>query len=169
MALSTWATSTIEEVSEAAVDGLRWFQLYIYKDRDVVIDLVRRAEKSGYKALIVTVDTPVLGQRLDDVRNKFSLPSEYSLSNFKINDVHADGVEGSAESGLAEYVKQLIDPSLNWEHIEWLRSITKLPILLKGILTREAALEALDHGIDGIIVSNHGARQLDGVPATVSI
>ena len=169
MTLSSWATSSIEETAAAAPDGKRWFQLYVYKNRDVTLNLVRRAEKAGFKALAVTVDTPVLGQRLNDTRNGFYLPSHLKLRNYDEDDQHATGVKtsNSKESGLAAYVRGLIDPTLNWEHIDWLKSVTKLPIVLKGILTKESASEALNHGINGIIVSNHGARQLDGVPATV--
>lgn len=167
MVLSSWATSTIEEVNNSAPGALRWFQLYIYKDRNIVRNLVRRAEKEGYKALAVTVDTPTLGQRRRDVRNRFALPSHLSLGNFSIADAHSDGVKSSNDSGLAAYVKDLIDPTLNWKHITWLKSITSLPIVLKGILTKESALEALESGIDGIWVTNHGARQLDGVPSSI--
>ena len=168
MTLSSWATCSIEDVCNAAPGGLRWFQLYIYRDRNIVLDLVRRAEKAGYKALAVTVDTPILGQRLDDVRYKFTLPSEFSLANYAEGDAHSEGVQSDKDSGLAAYVKSLIDPSLSWEHIKWLRTVTSLPILVKGVLTKEAASEAIEHGVDGIIVSNHGARQLDGVTSTVS-
>ena len=165
--LSSWATTSLEDVANAAPGGLRWFQLYIYKDRNIVLDLVRRAEKCGYQAIAVTVDTPILGQRLEDVRNKFALPSHFSLANYKQDDEHSDGVKSDKDSGLAAYVKSLIDPSLNWKDIEWLKAQTSLPILVKGVLTKEAALEALEHNVDGIIVSNHGARQLDGVTSTV--
>ena len=168
MTLSSWSTCSLEDVNNAAPKGLRWFQLYIYKDRNIVLDLVKRAEKAGYKALAVTVDTPILGQRRDDVRYKFSLPSEYSLANYKKDDSHSEGVKSENDSGLAAYVKNLIDPSLSWKHIEWLKTITSLKILVKGVLTKEAAIEAVEHGVDGIIVSNHGARQLDGVTSTVS-
>lgn len=167
MTLSSWATSSIEDVSAAAPNGLKWFQLYIYKDKDIVIDLVRRAEKAGYKALAVTVDTPILGQRLNDVRHKFALPSEFSLANYPQDNAHSEGVKSDSDSGLAAYVKSLINPAMSWKHIEWLRTITKLPILVKGVLTKEAACAAVEHGVDGIIVSNHGARQLDGVTSTV--
>lgn len=168
MTLSSWATSSIEDVCNAAPEGLRWFQLYIYKDENIVIDLVNRAEKAGFTALAVTVDTPILGQRRKDVRYKFSLPAEFSLANYPDNVAHSEGVKSESDSGLAAYVKSLINPSLSWKHIEWLRSITKLKILVKGVMTKEAAIEAVEHGVDGIIVSNHGARQIDGVTSTVS-
>ncbi|XP_038077484.1 hydroxyacid oxidase 1-like isoform X2 [Patiria miniata] len=166
--LSSWSTSSIEEVAAGcSPNGPRWFQLYVYKDRDVVRDLVRRAEKEGYTALFVTVDTPILGRRLADVRNKFALPSHLRLANFSTKQQHSSGVKSMQDSGLAAYVASLIDPSLNWEHIEWLKSITSMPIVLKGILTAEDAKLAVQHNVDGIMVSNHGARQLDGVLATI--
>ncbi|XP_022096711.1 hydroxyacid oxidase 1-like [Acanthaster planci] len=166
--LSSWSTSSIEEVAAGCSPiGPRWFQLYVYKDRDVIRDLVRRAEREGYKALFVTVDTPILGRRRADVRNKFALPPHLRLANFDLSRLHSSGVHSSEDSGLAAYVASLIDPSLNWEHIEWLKSITSLPIILKGILTAEDAKLAVEHNVSGILVSNHGARQLDGVLATI--
>ncbi|XP_072165889.1 2-Hydroxyacid oxidase 1-like [Diadema setosum] len=167
MILSSWATSSIEEVAEASGSGIRWFQLYIYRDRETTRNLVKRAERAGYKALFVTVDTPILGKRLSDVRNKFSLPEPYRLANFAPRTDQSRGVQGTSSSGLAEYVASQIDPSLSWKHIEWLKSITTLPIVLKGVLTAEDAREAVAHNVAGIVVSNHGARQLDGVPATI--
>ena len=140
----------------------------MYRDKELTRSLIKRAETSGYKALVITVDTPVLGKRIADVRNRFTLPSHLSLANF-ISFYEASSLATDKhESGLHRYTQSLIDPSLSWETIDWVRGITKLPILLKGILTRDDAYEALQHGVQGIVVSNHGARQLDGVPATVS-
>ncbi|XP_048829916.1 hydroxyacid oxidase 1 isoform X2 [Brienomyrus brachyistius] len=168
MTLSSWATSTIEEVAAAAPGGLRWMQLYIYKDRDLTLSLVRRAEKAGYKGIFVTVDTPYLGRRRNDVRNQFKLPSNLSMVNFESPDLAFSSKENFGEdNSLALYVARSIDPSLKWEDIAWLKSMTTLPVVLKGILTAEDAKEALKYGIDGILVSNHGARQLDGVLATI--
>ena len=167
MIVSSWSTTNIEDVAKASGTGLRWFQLYVYKDKVLTRELVSRAERVGYKAIVLTVDTPILGRRLADTRNRFSLPSHLSLANF------TGKTEGSAlivkehSSGLQQYTAKLIDPSLTWETVDWLCDITKLPVLLKGILTAEDALEAVKHNIKGIIVSNHGGRQLDGVPATV--
>ena len=166
MTLSSWSTTSIEDVAVANGSALRWFQLYIYKDKHITLDLVRRAERSGYKALAVTVDTPELGIRYDDVRNKFSLPPHLGLANFKKETDHYS-VSSNSGSFLQQYTKQLIDPSLTWKSVDWLRSITSLPIVLKGILRGDDAIEALKHNIQGILVSNHGARQLDTVPATV--
>lgn len=208
MILSSWATTTAEDTiaagKEVPVENpstglpLYWFQLYVYKDRAMTESLVRRVEKVGYKALVVTVDTPFLGRRLADVRNVFKLPSHMSMANFETKDSKVTmanildqpdhGAAGAAaakqtstekaaegkrvkvvrqESSLAAYVVSQIDPTLNWKDIEWLRSITNLPIVVKGVLTAEDAILAADAGCKGILVSNHGGRQLDGVLATI--
>lgn len=170
MTLSTIATSSIEEVSEAAPNCLKWFQLYIYKDRSVTEQLVRRAEKCGFKALVLTVDTPMFGQRLADARNRFHLPPHLRMANFDRGKTASDSIQNSptkASSGLNEYALSLFDSSITWKDVLWLKSVTKLPLVLKGILTREDALLALKYGASAILVSNHGARQLDGVPSTV--
>ncbi|XP_071375080.1 2-Hydroxyacid oxidase 1 [Centroberyx affinis] len=174
MMLSSWATSTIEEVMSAMTSsqgdaGTLWLQLYIYKDRELTLSLVRRAEEAGYKAIFVTVDTPYLGRRWDDVRNRFKLPSHLSMSNFSTASLaFSEGNYGS-DSGLAVYVAKAIDPTLCWDDITWLKKHTHLPVIVKGILTGEDAIQAVNYGVDGILVSNHGARQLDGVPATLDV
>lgn len=164
--LSTISTSSIEEVAEAAPKGIKWFQLYIYTDRDVTLNLVKRAERAGYKALVLTVDAPMFGDRRADIRNKFALPSHLRLGNF---DGEALGKLKSTDGGssLSEYVTSLFDASLSWDHVKWLKSVTKLPIVLKGILTPQDALLAIESGAEAIIVSNHGARQVDGIPASI--
>ncbi|XP_041107499.1 hydroxyacid oxidase 1 [Polyodon spathula] len=170
MMISSWATSSIEEVAESAPDSLRWLQLYIYKDRELTKSLVLRAEKAGYKGIFVTVDTPYLGKRQNDVRNRFMLPSHLRMANFKSPDMSFSSKNGYGEdSGLAVYVAQAIDPTLKWEDIAWLKKLTKLPIVVKGILRADDAQEAVKYGVDGILVSNHGARQLDCVPATIDV
>ncbi|MGH0156652.1 UNVERIFIED_CONTAM: hypothetical protein FKN15_051451 [Acipenser sinensis] len=170
MMLSSWATSSIEEVAESAPDSLRWLQLYIYKDRELTKSLVLRAERAGYKGIFVTVDTPYLGKRQNDVRNRFMLPSHLRMANFESPDLSFSSKNGYGEdSGLAVYVAKAIDPTLKWEDIAWLKKLTKLPVVVKGILRADDAQEAVKYGVDGILVSNHGARQLDCVPATVSV
>ena len=157
--VSTAATTSLEDV--AAVPGPRWFQLYCYRDREVTRALVLRAEAAGYAALCVTVDVPYLGRREREVRGGFHLPPGVTLRNL---EMHAADriVAAHGESGLTNYVNSLWDPALTWESLDWLRSITRLPIVVKGILTAEDARLALDHGVAAIIVSNHGGRQLDG-------
>ncbi|KAK2583749.1 hypothetical protein KPH14_009662 [Odynerus spinipes] len=166
--LSTISTSSIEEVAEAAPRCIKWFQLYVYSDRSVTLNLVRRAEKAGFKALVLTVDAPIFGDRRADLRNKFSLPQHLRLANFE-GDLSSRVTIARMGSGLNEYVSDLFDASLSWKDIAWLKSITKLPIVLKGILTAEDALLSVTHGAAAIVVSNHGARQIDGIPATIEV
>ncbi len=168
MTLSSWSTTNIEDVAVANEAGLLWFQLYMYKDTELTRQLVKRAEAAGYRAIVVTVDTPELGRRLADVKYSFALPSHLSMGNFANDTVQATTGTSSGQSGLGQYVKELISPAVTWASIDWLRSITSLPIVLKGILRADDAKEALNHDIQGILVSNHGGRQLDTVPATVS-
>ncbi|WVZ22196.1 hypothetical protein V8G54_000740 [Vigna mungo] len=165
MTLSSWATSSVEEVASTG-PGIRFFQLYVFKDRNVVAQLVRRAERAGFKAIALTVDTPILGRREADIKNRFTLPPHLILKNFEGLDLGK--LDKTSDSGLASYVAGQIDRSLNWKDISWLQTITSLPILVKGVLTAEDTRIALKAGAAGIIVSNHGARQLDYVPATIS-
>lgn len=170
MILSTIATSSIEEVAAAAPSGIRWFQLYIYKDRGVTQQLVKRAEKSGFSAIVLTIDAPVFGTRHADVRNKFSLAPHLRMANFQVGDEKANRVNTSAGgSGINEYVKSLFDQSITWKDVTWLKSITKLPIVIKGVLTAEDAELSIEHGASAVFVSNHGGRQLDDVPATIDV
>ena len=158
--VSTAATTSLEEVAAAAA-GPRWFQLYCYRDREITRALVQRAEAAGYAAVCVTVDVPFLGRREREVRRGFHLPRGMTLKNL---EAYAAGQLGAAhgQSGLANYVNALWDPGLTWDSLDWIRSITTLPLVVKGILTAEDALLALEHGVAAIIVSNHGGRQLDG-------
>ncbi|KAM3204121.1 glycolate oxidase isoform X1 [Capsicum annuum] len=194
MTLSSWGTSSVEEVASTG-PGVRFFQLYVYKDRNIVIQLVRRAERAGFKAIALTVDTPRLGRREADIKNRFNLPPNLSLKNFEGLDIGK--LNKAEDSGLASYVAGQVDRSLSWKDVQWLKTITSLPILVKGVLTAEdgkqrtiflsiegpgqrynfvyrntfyfgtAARIAVQAGAAGIIVSNHGARQLDYVPATI--
>ncbi|GMF16311.1 unnamed protein product [Phytophthora fragariaefolia] len=170
--LSTISTTSLEDVaaanSSANPRALRWYQLYVFKDREITRGLVRRAEQAGYKAIVLTVDTPMLGHREPDVRNRFSLPGHLTMANFaEVGGEHEHGVSSLKDSGLAHYVSELFDLTLNWNDVKWLKSITKLPVVVKGVLSPEDAKIAVDMGCEGILVSNHGARQLDGVAATI--
>ena len=158
MVASTGATYTMEEIARAA-SGPLWFQLYVYKDRSLARNLIQRAERAGYRALCLTVDTPRLGSRERDFRNQLVLPPGIEMRNL----VEA-GFDMSETSLLAH---RQLDCSLTWDAVAWLRSETKLPILLKGIIAAEDAALAVQHGVDGVIVSNHGGRQLDGTEATL--
>ncbi|KAL3698802.1 hypothetical protein R1sor_012878 [Riccia sorocarpa] len=165
MTLSSWATSSVEEVASVG-PGIRFFQLYVYRDRNVVAQLVRRAERAGFSAIALTVDTPILGRREADIKNRFNLPNHLTLKNFEGLDLGQ--MEKTQDSGLASYVAGQIDRSLSWKDVKWLQTITSLPILVKGVITAEDTHLAIQNGCAGIIVSNHGARQLDYVPATIS-
>jgi len=165
MTLSSLATSNVEDISSTG-PGIHFFQLYVLKDRYVVAQLVRRAENAGFKAIVLTVDAPRLGRREADIRNKFSLPSHLTLKNFEGLDLGT--IEKTEGSGLASYVANQIDRSLSWKDVKWLQKITNLPILVKGVMTAEDTRLSVQAGAAGIIVSNHGARQLDYVPATIS-
>lgn len=157
MILSTFSNTPVEEV---AAIGPTWFQLYVYRDRGASEALVRRAEAAGCKALVLTVDAPVLGRRLADVHSGFHLPEGIMLPNLLGDEEHMRARD--AGSALQHFVEQMLDPSLSWADVEWLRGVTKLPILLKGVLRSDDARRAMQAGCAGVIVSNHGGRQLDG-------
>ncbi len=165
--VSTASTIRLEDVA-AASGGLRWFQLYCYRDREVTRTLVKRAEAAGYSALCLTADMPIAGNRERDARNRFALPEDTRWANLEDAGLHQMPAlsEGSA---LARYFADLLDPCITWELIAWLRETTRLPIVVKGILTHEDASLAVEHGVDAIIVSNHGGRQLDGVAPTCEV
>jgi 4-hydroxymandelate oxidase len=167
MTLSTLSTLSIEEVMAEAT-GPVWFQIYVFKDRAISASLVKRAEVAGCKAIVFTVDAQLLGRRERDVRNRFALPEHLSPKNLwpAGSEVLSKGV---ADSGLAPYIASLFDTVLVWKDIEWLAGITSLPVVVKGILRSDDALLAVKHGASGVIASNHGGRQLDTTPATISI
>lgn len=167
MVVSTLATTCLEDVASAAPGAPRWFQLYIYKDRALSAELVRRAEAAGYGALVVTVDTPRLGRRERDVRNGFGLPPHLTLANFSGAQARGPALPPGA-SGLAHYAAANLDDGLTWEALAWLRSVTRLPVVVKGIVCGEDAALAAAHGAAAIVVSNHGGRQLDGALATAT-
>ena len=166
-ALATLSTTSIEEAMAAAT-GPVWFQLYVFRDRALTALLVRRAEAAGCKAVVLTVDVPLLGKRERDARNRLTLPDHLSLKNLLPAGLDKLPKE-AADLGLAAYIASLFDPALIWKDIEWLVRLTRLPVLVKGVLRADDALRAVSHGASGIIVSNHGARQLDTTPATISI
>lgn len=160
MVVSTDSTLSLEDVAQAA-SGPLWFQLYIYT-YDEARQLIRRAEEAGYKAIVLTVDAPRLGRRERDLRNDFQTYNTSAFAGaFKGNANHLMGRSDGEEA------EQYIGDTLTWEVISWLRSETKLPLILKGIVTAEDAELALEHHVDGIVVSNHGGRQLDGTIASI--
>lgn len=162
--LSTLATSSIEEVAAASA-GPKWFQLYVHKDRGLSKSLIERAEAASYRAIVLTVDAPVLGRRLADERNKFVLPEGLSMVN--LGSLAEDLTASEEGSALTSFAASRHDASLNWDDIAWIRSITDLPILIKGLVRPDDAERAVESGAAGVIVSNHGGRQLDGAPASI--
>ncbi|CAN6602575.1 hypothetical protein TRVA0_002S01376 [Trichomonascus vanleenenianus] len=162
MALSSFSNRSAEEVIAAGPNSAVFFQLYVFKNRKTSVDLIRRVEKAGYKAILLTVDTPYVGQRYSDMKNKFVLPKHVSLGNFPGSTVPNPVERGRKDEEDSGNNANVIDPSLNWgETIPWLRANTKLEIWVKGIVTAEDTEAAIAAGVDGIWVSNHGGRQLD--------
>jgi 4-hydroxymandelate oxidase len=166
MALSTFSNFSMEAVSEARREANQhapaWFQLYPLKDRGLLRSLVERVHAAGYSAICVTVDTPFSGRRERDVRNPLRPPPNMALGNFSAEALKMD------TSSLILYVTGQVDPAFSWQDLAWLHSITPLPIVLKGVLRGDDATKAVEHGVAGLLVSNHGGRQLDGALATLS-
>ncbi len=158
--VSTLATTALEDVAVAST-GPKWFQLYVHKDRGFTRGLVERAEAAGYDALVITVDTPLLGRRLRDERNAFALPDGLQMANLLSLDGAPEG------SMLARYVAERHDAAFTWADLDWLRSLSHLPIVLKGVVRADDAARAAAAGVAGVIVSNHGGRQLDASPSTL--
>jgi len=162
MCLSIMSTVSLEEVA-AATSGPLWLQTYIFKDRSLTVDLAARAKAVGYRAFVLTVDTPVLGRRERDSRNQFELPAGIEMRNLNL----APAVPGEYESPMVRFIKQQIDPSLTWHEVEWFVKTAQMPVFVKGVLHPEDARLAAKCGVSGIIVSNHGGRQLDETMATL--
>ena len=162
---STVSTYALEEVAQAAPSATKWFQLYWSTNEEIAFSMAARAEAAGFEAIVLTVDTVMLGWREEDVRNQFSpLKLGYARGNYMNDPVFTATLpDDSFESYVQGVLQNVFHPTLNWEHVRELKKRTNLPILLKGILHPEDAKLAIDNGIDGIIVSNHGGRQLDGV------
>jgi 4-hydroxymandelate oxidase len=158
---SSFATTTIEAMGKAATGPL-WFQLYVNRDRGFTRELVKRAESAGCRALCVTVDSPTLGLRHRETRARFALPPGLERANLS---GLVTGSQGATRPEDAVY-SVVLDPTLTWKEIEWLRGLTKMPVLIKGVLSPDDAAKGAAAGI-GIIVSNHGARNLDSLPATI--
>jgi L-lactate dehydrogenase (cytochrome) len=187
-ALSTLGTRSIEEVAEVGGDRL-WFQIYTWRDRALVAEMIERAADAGYEAICLTVDAPVLGRRERDVRRGFTLPPKVGLSTMLDGVVHPGwswdfltsepiifanvaGMsvgDGTDAISLAEYVGTQFDPSLSWDEIAWLREQWEGPVVVKGIQSVADAVAAADREVDAIAISNHGGRQLDSAPATLDL
>lgn len=165
MVASTLSTWPIEEIAAASAGAPLWFQLYVFRDRSITEELVRRAEAAGCRAICVTASVPVQGNRERDAHNGFRLPDGIEMANFR--GMRQATFPNAAGSGLLAFIQAEFDASLTWDAVTWLRSITSLPVLVKGVMTADDAHLAIDHGAAGIIVSNHGGRQLDGAQATL--
>lgn len=190
--LSTLSTRSIEEV-RAVSDGRLWFQVYAWRDRGLVQEMIERAAAARYEALVLTVDTAVFGRRERDVRRGFSLPPTIGPSTLVDGALHpgwtwafvrsepirfanvagnrsSEGVgDGASPVTLADYINTQFDPALSWADVDWLRTVWDGPIVIKGIQTVEDARLAADAGVEAIALSNHGGRQLDGAPAAFSL
>jgi len=169
---STAADKTMEEIAEANGDGERWFQLYWTNDDDITASMVKRAEAAGYKAIVITVDTFIPGWKTRDLQNAW-LPfiNQVGVANFFSDPAFRAALDETPEEnpGMAtgHYIGSYVNPALTWDRIEWLRRHTSLPLLIKGIQHPDDARQAIEIGIDGIIVSNHGGRQVDGAIASI--
>lgn len=159
MVVSTLATRSPEEIATVG-RAPRWFQLYVMSDRQVTEALVRRVVRAGYTAMCLTVDAPVVGHRERDVRNAFAIPEDVPTPNIP---------RRKRETAFDDDFATWVDPSLTWKDLAWLRSICPLPLVLKGVMTAEDATLAVEHGVQGIVVSNHGGRQLDGTLGTLDV
>jgi L-lactate dehydrogenase (cytochrome) len=186
--LSTLGTRSIEEVRSVS-DGRLWFQVYAWRDRGLVQEMINRAAAAQYEALVLTVDTAVLGRRDRDVRRGFSLPPTIGLRTILDGVVHPgwtwsflrsepirfanvvgrDVGDGATPVTLSDYINTQFDPALSWDDVSWLRSVWNGAIVLKGVQTVDDAVLAADAGVDAIALSNHGGRQLDGAPAAFSL
>ena len=186
--LSTLGTRSIEEVA-AVSEGEKWFQVYVWRDRGLVVDMLARAEEAGYSTIVITVDTAVLGRRERDVRRGFSLPPKIGLDTIwdgivhprwtwglirgkpiRFANVRNEAVgDGSDPISLAHYINTQFDPSLSWDDISWFRDTWPGNIVIKGIQSVADAELAAASGVDAIALSNHGGRQLDGAPAAIEL
>jgi len=183
--LSHASTCTMEELAASSA-GPRWMQVFIYRDRGLTREFVARAAASGFDALVLTTDNQLVGNRERDIRNGFTIPPRFSPLDVvamaaklpwllrmgprlsKINFANYTSPGAAADiSAMAAKIASLLDPSMSWRDVEWLRGMWKGPLLLKGVLHPKEAAEAVARGIEGVIVSNHGGRQLDGAPAAL--
>ena len=181
-ALSTLGTTTPEDVAAAAPGLNRWFQLYLFKDREFSGELLHRAKAAGYSAVILTVDTSIPGARLRDIRNGLTIPPSLTIRtmfdmarhpSWWFNLLTTEPLEFATlrhfDGTVAELVAHAFDPTLNWSDIDWMRSHWEGPLVIKGIQSVADAQRAVEHGADGLIVSNHGGRQLDRAPTTFDL
>ena len=185
--LSTMSICSLEQVAEAS-PGPLWFQLYVWRDREVTRSLMERAKAAGYRVLVVTVDTPVLGQRERDIRNGLVVPPRITVNNLldtarrvswlrglldnpRITFGNFAGTEAAGQNpvSVAEYTTQQFSPAVSWADLDWFRSVWSGPMAIKGVMSVEDARLAVEHGVEAIVVSNHGGRQCDYLPGAVEV
>lgn len=166
---STVSSYAIEEVAKVSEGSPKWFQLYWSNNENISFNMVKRAEEAGYQAIVLTIDTTMFGWREEDMTNRFSpLKAGYGKANYITDDVFLSTLKQDDEASVVEEILQNIyHPKLSWKHVAELKKRTSLPVLLKGILHPTDARLAIENGVDGIIVSNHGGRQLDGVISSI--
>jgi 4-hydroxymandelate oxidase len=157
MVVSFFASRTLDEIAAAATGPL-WLQLYWLRRRDVLAGLVKRAQDLNYRAIVLTVDAPRIGRRLRDIRNGFGIPPHIKAANIEENLMEST----YQADGIAAHAALTFDQTITWADLAWLKGLSDLPLVLKGVLTAEDAALAVEHGADAIVVSNHGGRQLDG-------
>ncbi|GAB3566238.1 quinone-dependent L-lactate dehydrogenase [Spelaeicoccus albus] len=180
--LSTMGTTSPERVAAAAPGSRRWFQLYLWNDRDASLELIRRAAASGFDTLMVTVDCAVAGARLRDVRNGLTVPPQLTVKtvldasyrpewwiNFLTTEPLTFASFNHFDGTVAELMNKMFDPTLSFDDLEWLREIWKGKLFVKGVQTVDDAQKAVDHGADGVVLSNHGGRQLDRAPIPLHV
>jgi len=187
--LSTLGTYSIEEIADAAPTGSNWFQVYVWRDRGLLKEMISRAGAAGFEALVLTVDTARLGRRERDVRRGFTMPPKLGIGTLVDGALHPawtwqflraepirfanvvgrDVGDGTDAVSVADYINHQFDPSLSWRDVEWLRGVWDGPIVIKGIQTVDDARIAADSGVDAIALSNHGGRQLDSAPVPIEL
>ena len=186
--LSTMGTRSVEEVS-AVSTGSKWFQVYVWRDKGLLKDMILRAREAGFDVLCITVDAAMLGRRERDVRRGFTLPPKMGIDilfegmirpswslrfafSEPISFANVAGntnIDGSTAVDLAAFMNEQFDPTLSWEDVEWMRSLWDGPVLVKGVQSVADAVIARDRGLDGIVLSNHGGRQLDSAPSIIEL
>ena len=166
---STVSSCSIEEIAAATGTSPKWYQLYWSQNEEIAYSMVKRAENAGYEAIVLTIDTMMIGWREQDIRSRFSpLAAGFGQGNYESDAVFMESLPARDQSAIVQGIlDNILHPSLSWKQVAELRKWTKLPIILKGVLHPEDAKLAMDNGIDGIIVSNHGGRQLDGAIASI--
>ena len=186
--LSTMGTRSVEEVA-AVSNGSKWFQVYVWRDKGLLKDMILRAREAGFDVLCITVDAAMLGRRERDVRRGFTLPPKMGIDTLfegmirpswslrfafsePISFANVAGntdIDGSTAVDLAAFMNEQFDPALSWEDVEWMRSLWDGPVLVKGVQSVADAVIARDRGLDGIVLSNHGGRQLDSAPSIIEL